>query len=177
VTRAAPARLAVVLLDHRVALQPSRHPAIWARNAAGLVRHAGGSVRALFERAGWDLAAVRTILQAHKPDFPYLCGPKLANYWLHVMSSYMDWPLVGRAALSVAPDRHVIAAAIELGLVAAEDASPERVAVRWAEVAARAGLAPIDLHTQLWLWSRAGFPPPGNLSRSPSLAADRVDAR
>jgi hypothetical protein len=177
VADAAPARVAAVLLDHRVALQPNRHPEIWARNAAGLVRHACGSVRALFEQAGWDLAAVRAVLQAHKTDFPYLCGPKIANYWLYVMASYMDWPLVGRSALSVAPDRHVIAAAVEIGLVAAADASPEHVAARWAEVAQGTGLAPIDLHTPLWLWSRAGFPAPGRLSRKLPLASARIDAR
>ena len=155
-----------MLLHYRVALQPNRHPVIWARNAAGLVRHAGGSVRALFEQAGWDLAAVRAFLQAHKADFPYLCGPKLANYWLYVMSSYMDWPLVGRASLSVAPDRHVIAAAVELGLVAAAEATPGRVAGRWAAMADRAGMSPIDLHTPLWLSARAGFPSLASLARA-----------
>jgi hypothetical protein len=93
------------------------------------------------------------------------------------MASYIDWPLVGRAALSVAPDRHVIAAAIRLGVVTAGDASPQHVAARWAEVADRAGLAPIDLHTPLWLWARAGYPPLDSLSESQSLASDRVDAR
>ncbi len=51
-----------------------------------------------------------------RASFPYLCGPKIANYWLYVMSRYMDWPTSGRERLSVAPDRHVIAASERLGL-------------------------------------------------------------
>jgi hypothetical protein len=157
-----PADLAAALLRHRVALQPNRHPAIWRRNAEGLARHAGGSVRTLFRTQSDDLGAVRAFLAAHKPEFPYLCGPKIANYWLYVMSSYMAWPLTGRAALSVAPDRHVVAGAIRLGLVSAHvtpaSGMPLLVAERFAELLAGTELSPIDLHTPLWLWSRAGFP-------------------
>src|ERR1700744_1520781 len=90
--------LAEALRHHRVALQPRRHPDIGRRNAEGLVRHAGGGVRPLFEAHGFDLASVRAFIASRKPDFPYLCGPKIANYWLYVMSSYVDWPFVGRAS-------------------------------------------------------------------------------
>jgi hypothetical protein len=62
----------------------------------------------------------------------------------------------------VAPDRHVIAASLRLGLVAANEAHgaalTARVAERWRETLSGVGLLPIDLHTPLWLWSRAGFP-------------------
>ncbi len=157
-----PAALAGALLRHRVALQPNRHPQIWRRNAVGLVRHAGASVESLFRSQGYDVGAVRDFIQVRKVDFPYLCGPKIANYWLYVMSSYLDWPIVNRAALSVAPDRHVIAASLKLGLVAVDEAHGAaltvRVAERWRETLAGVGLLPIDLHTPLWLWSRAGFP-------------------
>lgn len=153
--------LAAALLKHKVSLQPIRHPQIWARNALGLVRHADGSVKQLFVRCRYDLGAVRAYIEVRKGDFPYLCGPKIANYWLYVMSSYMDWPFTGRAALSVAPDRHVVAASIRLGLVEAdaqETLRPSYVAARWGEVLAATSLLPIELHTPLWLWSRAGFP-------------------
>jgi hypothetical protein len=154
--------LAEALLRHRVALQPNRHPQIWRRNAEGLLRHADASVETLFRSQGYDLGAVREFIQTRKSDFPYLCGPKIANYWLYVMSSYFDWPILNRAALSVAPDRHVIAASLKLGLVAAGEAHgsalAERVAQRWQETLSGAALLPIDLHTPLWLWSRANFP-------------------
>ena len=165
------AELAGALLRHRVALQPNRHPMIWRRNALGIVRHGGGSVRALFAAQAFDLAAVRAFVSARKADFPYLGGPKIANYWLYVMSSYLDWPFAGRAALTVAPDRHVIGASVRLGLVEAGDTRPELIAGRWAEVLARTSLAPIDLHTPLWLWGRAGFPAIDAISGG-ALAAD-----
>jgi hypothetical protein len=161
VAAAEPEALAEVLLRHRVALQPNRHPQIWRRNAEGLVAHAGGSVRALFERCDFDLGRIRQFIADYKTEFPYLCGPKIANYWLYVMSSYLDWPTTNRAALSVAPDRHVVAGSIRLGLVrdGEHPDMPRQVAARWGEVLANAALLPIDLHTPLWLWSRAGFPP------------------
>ena len=36
----------------------------------------------------------------------------------------------------------------------------DRIAVAnaWIKALAGSGLAPIDVHTPLWLWSRAGFP-------------------
>ena len=154
--------LAEALLRRRVALQPNRHPLIWRRNAEALVRLADGRVRGLFEREGGNLGRVRAFVQEHRASFPYLSGPKLSNYWLYVMSSYMDWPLSNRAALSVAPDRHVIAASRRLGVIDANEALggrlAEQVAMAWRTVLADTEFAPIDLHTPLWLWSRGGFP-------------------
>ena len=121
------------------------------------MKHAGGGVRRLFDEAGWDLGAVRDVIQIRRTDFPYLSGPKIVNYWLFVMSSYMAWPTQNLAALTVAPDRHVIAGSIQLGLVEA-GASVEVVARRWADVLTGSPLLPVDLHTPLWLWSRLGFP-------------------
>ena len=149
------------LLKHRVALQPSRHPDIWRRNAEGLTRHANGRVRELLANCGWDIAEIKAMLAANKPSFPYLSGPKISNYWLYVLSSYMSWPLTNRAALSVAPDRHVVAASRRLGLVSPSDPDgpllASQVADRWAAILAGSGFAPIDMHTPLWLWSRGGF--------------------
>jgi hypothetical protein len=154
--------LAVALRRHKVALQPNRHPDIWRRNAAGLARHAEGSVQRLFEAQAYDLGAVRGYICARKSDFPYLCGPKIVNYWLYVLSSYLDWPFTNRSALSVAPDRHVVAGSLRLGLVGADDGPAgtlaSRIAERWRDVLAGTELLPIDLHTPLWLWGRAGFP-------------------
>jgi hypothetical protein len=33
------------------------------------------------------------------------------------------------------------------------------VAIAWETAPAGSGIAPIDVHTLLWLWSRAEFPP------------------
>jgi hypothetical protein len=147
---------------HRVALQPTRHPQIWRQNAAGLTEHGGGSVRALFERNGFDVSEVRAFVIQHRKQFPYLCGPKIVNYWLYVMSQYMaayeDWPIANRAALSIAPDRHVIEASLRLGLI--EAAAPaEVVAECWRLLLLKTEFDPIDVHTPLWLWGRGGFQP------------------
>jgi len=63
-----------------------------------------------------------------------LSDAKIGNDWLYVISQHMAWPTTGREALSVAPDRHVVAASNG------------------------SDLSPIDPHTPLWLWRRAGFP-------------------
>lgn len=158
---AEPSRLSEALTRHRVALQPNRHPQIWQQNARGLVSHASGSVKSLFAGVQYDLGAVKGILADQKKSFPYLSGPKISNYWLYVISTYMDWPTTNRASLTVAPDTHVISASIRLGLVA-DSPNPsvltEAVAQGWSKVLENTGLLPIDIHTPLWLWSRAGFP-------------------
>lgn len=79
------------------------------------------------------------------------------------MDNYTNASLKHKEALSIAPDTHVIQATIRLGLVAPEyHDSPivqDLVTDAWAELLAGTGTIPIDLHTPLWLWSRAGFPP------------------
>lgn len=161
VANADQSRLSEALTRHRVALQPNRHPQIWQQNARGFVSHASGSVKALFEEVQYDLGAVKNFIVTHKRTFPYLAGPKISNYWLYVVSTYMDWPTRNRESLTVAPDTHVISASIRLGLVSD---SPNlanltsEVADRWSEVLRNTSLLPIDIHTPLWLWSRAGFP-------------------
>ena len=78
-------------------------------------------MRQLFEAQAYDLGAVRTFIGVRKADFPYLCGPKIVNYWLYVLSSYLDWPFTHRNALSVAPDRHVVAGSVRLGLIGPDE--------------------------------------------------------
>ncbi len=161
VAEASDEALRAALLKHRVALQPNRHPQIWRRNAQGLLRHAGGSVRTLLEGRAWDMGAVKVLLAKEKSSFPYLSGPKISNYWLYVLCNYMTWPLLNREALTVAPDTHVVAASRRLGLVdAAALDGPllvSRVADAWRRILDGSGFAPIDMHTPLWLWSRGGF--------------------
>ena len=155
------------LLQHRVGLQPNRHPEIWQRVAAGIVQSSGkGDVPGLIESADTDIAVVKQIMQHdRKPDFPYLSGPKIFNYWLYVMESYAGIRWKSRERITIAPDTHILQASVQLGLCSeavlrgsAEDR--QLVADAWEAALQGSGLAPIDVHTPLWLWSRAGFPTP-----------------
>lgn len=163
------ADLARALAKHRVALQPRRHPQIWRDNSTAFVEHPEGSVRAFFSAQDFDIARIRAAIVGAGKSFPYLRGPKIVNYWLFVMSQYMAWPLTSQAALSIAPDRHVIEASVRLGLTAAPG-PPDLVAALWREVLNGSGFDPIDLHTPLWLWGRSGFPPLSQLTAKPSAA-------
>jgi hypothetical protein len=132
------------------------------------------------ETQRWDLAAVREFVTARRGDFPYLCGPKIVNYWLYVLSQHLTRPLTGRERLTVAPDRHVIEASRHLGLVpmagSVSHAAPQAVAESWRELLEGTELSPIDLHTPLWLWNRLGRPDLETLGPSAGHSPDRVDA-
>ena len=144
------------LVRHKVALQPVNHVKIWRTLCETFVRDFDGDARNLLRHCGGDIGAVKAYIAVHKKDFPYLGGPKICNYWLYVLTQYMDLGLHNRAALSIAPDTHVMQASQRLGV--ADSATPEATAASWAEALEGTSLAPIDVHTPLWLWSRAGFP-------------------
>lgn len=153
------------LLHHRVALQPNRHPEIWQRVATGITRSSrAGNVRGLLESAHNDIFHLQQIMQhTRKTDFPYLSGPKIFHYWLYVLESYagIDWK--SRELITIAPDTHVMKATVQLGLcppTILQGTANDRqtVAAAWEAALADSDLAPIDVHTPLWLWSRAGFP-------------------
>ncbi len=125
---------------------------------------AAGKTRNLFRMTECRVPAILTYIQkTRKPHFPYLSEPKISNYWLYVLSQYTDLELREKAALSVAPDTHVIQASIRLGLVAPELVRhPDLqtiVSREWVRVLAASEFDPIDIHTPLWLWSRGGFIP------------------
>ena len=150
------------LLKHRVALQPNAHTRIWRRISASIVELLEADIRVLFRATHGSVAKILDFVQIQHPkSFPYLCGPKICNYWLYVMSQYSDADLIDRHSLNVAPDTHVIQATVRLGLVDPHVLSlpgaAQIVASAWAELFAGTGIAPIDVHTPLWLWSRGGF--------------------
>jgi hypothetical protein len=154
-----------VLLRHRVGLQPNRHPEIWHRVANGIARSSTkGDVIGLIESAGLDIAALKNMMQiTRKSEFPYLSGPKIFNYWLYVMEVYTGIGWKRRELITVAPDTHILKASVRLGLCSTEvlnGSTDDRQAVAeaWEAVLIGSGMAPIDVHTPLWLWSRAGFP-------------------
>ncbi|MGO0059510.1 GNAT family N-acetyltransferase [Brevibacillus fluminis] len=177
------------LLRHRVALQPNRHPDIWQRVAQGIARSsARGNVVGLIESADSDIARLKTVMQQErKRDFPYLSGPKIFNYWLYVLETYAGVRWKSRELITVAPDTHILKATVQLGLCspdilrgAAEDR--QAAADAWERALAGSGWAPIDIHTPLWLWSRAGFPALGersahHLFRDARLETERLIIR
>lgn len=151
------------LLKHKVALQPNRHINTWMRISHAIDDLFGGDIRQLFARFDNDVIEIRNYIQReHKKRFPYLSGEKIFNYWLYVVDSYTPSRLKNRHAITIAPDTHVLQASIKLGLVdmTIESISKDRamVAQEWEEVLSGTSIAPIDVHTPLWLWSRAGFP-------------------
>ncbi|MGG4498522.1 hypothetical protein [Brevibacillus reuszeri] len=154
------------LLQHRVALQPTRHPEIWHRVSRGITGSSPkGNVLGLIESADYDIAQLQTIMQVQrKADFPYLSGPKLFHYWLYVMESYAGISWKSRELITIAPDTHILQATVKLGLCLPEvlhgtAKDREAVASAWERALSGSRFAPIDVHTPLWLWSRADFPP------------------
>lgn len=154
------------LLQYRVALQPNRHPEIWKSVSKGITLSSSrGDVSGLIESAQFDIAILKNIMQVtRKSEFPYLSGPKIFNYWLYVMETYTGAKWKSRELITVAPDTHIIKATVKLGLCSSDvlnGTTDDRkvVAEAWEKALSGSGLAPIDVHTPLWLWSRAGFPP------------------
>ncbi|MFT6657871.1 hypothetical protein [Maritalea sp.] len=153
--------LRAALLKYKVALQPNKHVENWQRVSGGICKHGDGDMRTILTKHGHDIAHIRDYIQTNKRDFPYLAGNKICNYWLYVLLQYTDIPLINKQALSVAPDTHVIQASAKLGLLTSAEIKRSDVgmltAQAWQDVLAGTGLAPIDVHTPLWLWSRGGF--------------------
>ncbi|MGD8189374.1 hypothetical protein ACQCN2_05155 [Brevibacillus ginsengisoli] len=154
-----------VLISYRVALQPNRHPEIWQRVSKGILQSSpSGDVMGLFESVQYDIAALKSIIQTErKSDFPYLAGPKIFNYWLYVMETYIGIRWKSRELITIAPDTHILKATVKLGICSEEvlngtEKDRQVVSNAWENVLKGSGLAPIDVHTPLWLWSRAGFP-------------------
>lgn len=155
--------LQTALLKHRVALQPNKHPQTWQKICFSISRDHGGKFENLLELCRFDIARIKALVQGEaKRGFPYLAGAKICNYWLYVLTQYTDYPLCNRAAITIAPDTHVVQASRQLGVISADEflrADVQRlVDRRWQELLHESGLEPIDMHTPLWLWSRAGFP-------------------
>lgn len=158
---ASPEELREALVAHKIALQPNKHPLIWNKIAASL--HQNGGTLQLIQNHESSIAELRSYVQkTHKPDFPYLSGPKIFNYWLFVMEAYCGVKWTDREEISVAPDTHILQASVRLGLVPdsvldGSMKSRELVAQTWKDLLHGSSLAPIDVHTPLWLWSRGGF--------------------
>jgi hypothetical protein len=156
-------KLRAALVKHKVALQPNRHSNIWRTISETLVKYYQGDVRNLFIANDNSIDLILKEVQINrKKEFPYLSGPKIANYWLYVISQYTNSKLKNKNCLSIAPDTHVIQASIMLGVIEESDdhnAIRSKVAIAWQEILSGTELCPIDIHTPLWLWSRRNFQP------------------
>jgi hypothetical protein len=161
-TRTSEESLRSALLKHKLALQPVKHTDTWLRLCCAMSSLLGGELKSLFALCDNSVPAlVEYVRLKNKSSFPYLSGEKICNYWLYVIDSYTDAALKDRDALNVAPDTHVIQASIRLGLISPDDAKQvetrQLVSAAWARLLKGSGIAPIDVHTPLWLWSRGGF--------------------
>ncbi len=149
------------LTKYKLALQPNKQPLIWRRLSATICEKFNGDLRNLFREQHSSVSCIKGYILSNKPDYPYLGGNKILNYWLYVMSQYTDVSFRDKEALTVAPDTHIIQASEYLGLISAVERTQanvqELVAKRWEEVLKVTPYTPIDLHTPLWLWSRGKF--------------------
>jgi len=149
------------LVVHKIALQPNKHPVIWQRIATSLLQ-SGGATQLILHHKSSITALKENVQKTNKPNFPYLSGPKIFNYWLYVMESYCGVKWVDREEITIAPDTHILQASVRLGIVPdsvldGSAKSRDFVAQTWKDVLRGSELSPIDVHTPLWLWSRGGF--------------------
>ena len=149
------------LVKYKVALQQNKQPLIWKKLCETVEDRLDGDIRNLFHINEYSVKKVKEYIQNNKKDFPYLGGNKICNYWLYVLEQYTDIVFVDRENITVAPDTHVIQASQRLRVISAEEAQLSNVqmilAERWKELLEGTDLAPIDVHTPMWLWSRGKF--------------------
>jgi len=79
------------LLKYKLALQPNKHILIWTTIAKTFHEYYDDDPRQVIAEANSDAGQLIQLLQlTHKKRFPYLSGPKLSNYWPHILSHYTD---------------------------------------------------------------------------------------
>src|SRR6266496_73117 len=156
---AEPARVRADLTKYKLALQPNRHVLIWTTIARTLHERYHDDPREILAEANHDAARLIQLLQlTHRAQFPYLCGPKLSNYWPYILSQFTDVQLTSAHEISIIPDTHVLQSIVRLGLVP-PGASALHVERAWRELLAGTDLVPSQLHSVLWHWSRNKFHP------------------
>jgi len=147
------------LVKHKLALQPTKHTHIWTSIAASLNRFYDDDPREVLLESGNDAGRLIHKLQVeNRARFPYLCGPKLSNYWPYILMQYTDAELAHTNEISIIPDTHVIQSSKRLGIVSA-GASPQQVDRAWRNLLAGSGISPSSVHQVLWNWSRNNFLP------------------
>lgn len=150
------------LTKYKVALQKQKQTEIWISLCSTFVNLFDGDIRKLFDSLDNDVEKIKKFIQVErKKEFPYLSGIKICNYWLYVIYQYTDRKYKNIEKITVAPDTHVCKATYKLGLITEEEFNSNNVqllvAKKWEKLLQETKYKPIDIHTQLWLWSRNGF--------------------
>jgi hypothetical protein len=121
--------------------------------------HFNDDPRELFNQADWDVVGIHRIIQQEmRKEFPYISGPKMANYWLYILSHYTDAKFKNMQEISIIPDTHVLQCSIKLGLSTPSMTSLD-VAAIWKQLLSGGKVAPVEMHPVLWNWSRNNFLP------------------
>lgn len=147
------------LLKHKLGLQRNKHTDIWITISRALHDLFDDDPRNLFKTANWDVLQIHQIVQVDKKKhFPYLSGPKMANYWLYILSHYTDAKFRNMQEISIIPDTHVLQSTAKLGITNGI-CTPLIVAQSWKELLSNTEIYPIQMHPVLWNWSRNNFQP------------------
>lgn len=150
------------LTKYKVALQKQKQTEIWLALCNTFVEMFDGDIRKLFDELDNDVNRIKDFIQKeNKKKFPYLSGAKICNYWMYVIYQYTDRRYKNIECLTVAPDTHVCKTTHRLGLITDDEYNSSNVQQivieRWEDLFKGTKYKPIDIHTQLWLWSRNGF--------------------
>lgn len=152
-------RIQADLLKHKLALQKNKHTDIWITISKAFNEHFQNDPRELFEQTNWDVVQIHKIIQQDmRKQFPYISGPKMANYWLYILSQYTDAKFKNTQEISIIPDTHVLQCSVKLGLSKPES-TPIEVAAIWRTLLHGSKLSPVEMHPVLWNWSRNNFLP------------------
>jgi hypothetical protein len=147
------------LLKHKLALQLNKHTDIWMTVSRAFNKHFKNDPRELLKAGDWDVLGVHRIIQQDmREEFPYISGPKMANYWLYILSHYTDAKFKNMQEISIIPDTHVLQSSLHLGLSTLAMTSVE-VAGIWKELLRGSEVPPVEMHPVLWNWSRNNFFP------------------
>ena len=147
------------LTKHGLALQKNKHTDIWMTISKTFKDHYDSDPRNLLAVCDWDVTKILAAIQVEKRKlFPYLSGPKMANYWLFILSKFTDAKFRNMHEISIIPDTHVLQCSVQLGLTV-KFATPIQVAAAWKEVLQGSVITPVEMHPVLWNWSRNNFQP------------------
>ena len=148
------------LLKYKVALQPNKHINTWKR-ISETIYNDFKDISTLLEVSNYNFLKLRENIQVkYKKGFPYLSGPKIFNYWSFILERYCDIKFKNREYMNIAPDTHVVQSSIRLGVLSEEEGknlSRDEIADRWRKLLKGTDIAPSDLHSPFWFWSRNNF--------------------
>jgi hypothetical protein len=147
------------LLKHKLALQRNKHTDIWIAVSKAFSQHFRSDPRVFFKNTNWDVVNILQVIQHDmRKDFPYISGPKMANYWIYILSQYTNAKFKNMKEISIIPDTHVLQCSVKLR-IAKQDTTPIEVAALWKNLLYGSAVSPVEMHPVLWNWSRNNFKP------------------